>query len=427
MNTIKTNMFAERMGLMGKTRRSNREGNLIYNKSGTVSLRIYVTDPFTGKQKKIQVTGRNKTECSQKLKRRLQELELMSEKISVSSNITVTELCTNYINYKHIQELIKRTTYDRDECTIRNQIAPSMLGNLPIQTVTSKDIDDFFTKMICNNSLSESSIKKVELILNSSLNWAKKRGEILINPVDEIKKALDKRLSVLKDKNADDEDVRILSSEEEQAILEKSIEKRKNGNYKYPGGIHIRFLLSTGLRIGEYICLRWRDYDKTNHILRIDKCVHPVKTNNKEEAETNYFSLEGSTKNNKARNIVLLDEAIVVLDEIYSISSWRNPDDYIVLTRNNKAYTATQMEHIAGTVYRNSGASKNVSGLHILRRSFATRLFREGYSIKEVAAYLGDEEATVSKYYIAARETKEVNGKRIAIVSLRKPNKKSDV
>ncbi len=77
-----------------------------------------------------------------------------------------------------------------------------------------------------------------------------------------------------------------------------------------------------------------------------------------------------------------------------------------------------------GTVYKNAGISDNVSGLHILRRTLATRLFREGYTVKEVAAYLGDEEATVSRYYIAARETREINGKRIAVVSLKRNGKK---
>ncbi len=81
------------------------------------------------------------------------------------------------------------------------------------------------------------------------------------------------------------------------------------------------------------------------------------------------------------------------------------------------------MEHIVDTLYRNAGVSENVSGLHILRRTFATKLFREGYSVKEVAAYLGDEEATVSRYYIAARETREIDGKRIAVISLNKSNK----
>ena len=131
-----------------------------------------------------------------------------------------------------------------------------------------------------------------------------------------------------------------------------------------------------------------------------------------------YIAHEGDTKNSKARNIVLSKKADGILREIYELTPYKKPTDYICLTRNGKNYTATSMEHIVQTVYRNAGLGDHVSGLHILRRTFATELFDKGYSIKEIAAYLGDNEETVSRYYVAARKTKEVKGKRIAVVDL---------
>ena len=70
------------------------------------------------------------------------------------------------------------------------------------------------------------------------------------------------------------------------------------------------------------------------------------------------------------------------------------------------------------TLYRKAGIKDHVSGLHILRRTFATELFDKGYPIKRIAEYLGDDESTVVRYYVAARKTKEVGGKRIAVVEL---------
>lgn len=100
----------------------------------------------------------------------------------------------------------------------------------------------------------------------------------------------------MKKKGADDEDVRILSTEEEKSIESVSMLKRKNGEYLYPGGLHFRFLLATGLRVGEYICLKWEDYDPKNHILSITKSVHQVKADKNDSVETNYLALEGTTK-----------------------------------------------------------------------------------------------------------------------------------
>lgn len=56
------------------------------------------------------------------------------------------------------------------------------------------------------------------------------------------------------------------------------------------------------------------------------------------------------------------------------------------------------------TLYRKTGLDYDTGSLHILRRTFATRLYRKTHDIKLVAAYIGDLESTVMKYYIAARE-----------------------
>jgi len=270
------------------------------------------------------------------------------------------------------------------------------------------------------NALSVSSIKKAKYVLDAAFKWALSTEKMTINPIEGVRTILNNKLDALENKNADDVDVKVLTIQEELCFLITAKEKKPYGQYKYPGGIHGRFLLKTGIRIGEYIALRWKDYDRENHILRVNKSRHPVKALEHEDVETSYISLEGSTKNKKARNIELSDDAISILDEIYSLTPWKGPDDYIALTKTGNNYTATEIEHIVGTVYKNAGISDNVSGLHILRRSFATKLYQEGYTIKDIAAYLGDEEATVAKYYIAAREVREVDGKRIAVVSLKK-------
>lgn len=138
------------------------------------------------------------------------------------------------------------------------------------------------------------------------------------------------------------------------------------------------------------------------------------------EKNVKYIAEEDDTKNKKARNLVLSEKADSVLREIYELSSHKKPTDYICLTRTGKNYTDTEMEGIVNTIFRNAGIKDHASGLHILRRTFATELFDNGYSIKEVAAYLGDDESTVARYYIAARKTKEVDGKRIAVVELKR-------
>lgn len=43
-------------------------------------------------------------------------------------------------------------------------------------------------------------------------------------------------------------------------------------------------------------------------------------------------------------------------------------------------------------------------GLHIFRKTFATRMYESGARVEEIAAYIGDLESTTQKYYIAIRK-----------------------
>ncbi len=93
--------------------------------------------------------------------------------------------------------------------------------------------------------------------------------------------------------------------------------------------------------------------------------------------------------------------------------------DYICLSKRGNPRAVTDVEHGAATIYRNAGISKEeASGVHIFRRTFATKKRRAGWSVAEIAAYLGDLESTVSRYYIADRELQLVGGKRVAVVRL---------
>lgn len=64
----------------------------------------------------------------------------------------------------------------------------------------------------------------------------------------------------------------------------------------------------------------------------------------------------------------------------------------------------TNLEHRMATVFRNAGLTDLKGGLHIFRRTFATRMYDNGARVKGIAAYIGDLESTMERYYIAVRK-----------------------
>ena len=71
-----------------------------------------------------------------------------------------------------------------------------------------------------------------------------------------------------------------------------------------------------------------------------------------------------------------------------------------------------------GTIYKHVPFRTKVSGLHIFRRTFATRMYEAGADTKEIAAYIGDLESTTMQYYIAARKKMVVGNEVRQIVPL---------
>lgn len=403
-------------------RRQRGTGYLRKNENGTKTLVVSVTDPKSGKSRKMQATAKTEVACRQMI---AVKKNAWLESLTIDSNkLSVAELCKRYLQSQYEQGVIKPSSRDRNMCTINNQIEGQLIGNLAINKVMPSDIDDHFSKLFKDKRLSASTIEKVKYVLDASFKWAVSRGELKENPVDNVRDAIDRRLDVLSAKNAAELDVVVLMEDQERAFREEALTKTARGTYKYPIGLFCVLLLETGMRCGEMTALRWSDYDAETGILMIERSRSRVRCDDAVDAGTGkleYYYIEETTKNQKARYIQLTEEAQYVLAEIHRIGHVSyGSDEYICRSRNNRPRSVTDIEHQTATIYRNAGLDEGISGVHIFRRTFATRKRREGWSVSQVAAYLGDLESTVSKYYIADRELQSVKGKRVAVVMLPK-------
>ena len=145
------------------------------------------------------------------------------------------------------------------------------------------------------------------------------------------------------------------------------------------------------------------DIDWESGLLTVEKSSSVVKNRTK-DSDAKYVRNVGSTKNEKARIIKLSDNALQTLKKISEVSKDIRDDSLIITTKTGRAQTATNLEHRAATVFRNAGLDNYSGGLHIFRRTFATRAYEKGARVADIAAYIGDLESTTMKYYIAKRK-----------------------
>ena len=90
----------------------------------------------------------------------------------------------------------------------------------------------------------------------------------------------------------------------------------------------------------------------------------------------------------------------------------------IVKTKTGKPNTTTNIEHCVATIFRNAGLTELKGGVHIFRRTCATRMYENGARVKEIAAYIGDLESTTERYYISVRKKIKDGGRTKQVVRI---------
>lgn len=390
---------------MGEIRNTKGMGSFTENTNGTITYRKSVGYQDNGKRKVLCVTAPNKAVAIKKMREKEKTWEMQINDGKIGSLDTVTMLCTKHLNYQVEMGDLKPKSIDRREVTIANHIKPYPIGNIEVETLKVSDIEAHF-KLLLSRQLSGSSVIKVVDVLNAAYKWACLRGEVSVNPVELIKPTLVKRLQKNEKKMGTDPDVEVLSHSEQEKFVAEALRKEK-GKYVYEGGLYVVFLLYTGLRIGEFLALRWKDIDLNKGYVTIEK--NRSMSRNRQEEGPSYVMVEGTTKNEKARKIKISDEAVLILKEIKKKNKTSSDENYICITRTGKTNTTTNVEKRNETIMRNAGLPYT-GGLHILRRTFATNCYQKGGRTKQIAAYIGDLPSTTEKYYIAARKKVCIDG-----------------
>lgn len=404
---------------MARKRSTNGSGCFRPYKYGGFEYRLQHGYKSNGNPNILTTLGKTKTECKEKMKKKLEGFTPFLCSFENCSKMSLAELCYKHLG-EHLSEKdrLKAKSADRRESTIRNQIEKYPIGKLQVTAITFQDIDRHIEGLISNSGLSLSSIQKTFDVINSSYNWAISQQMLVTNPCNPVKDKIIHRFSSLKKKHTTDSVIIVLSDEEIEKLKSEAVKVDKNGKLVYQYGYGALFILATGIRSGEYCALRLSDWNRKTHTLLITKTRGISKNRNAKGDEPKYTARENVVKNYHAREIVLSQEAEALLEIICKNTHAVNPDDYIQINSDGNPTEPSRFGSDISTIYRRAGLGKEISGVHVLRRTFATIAHENGASTLDIAAYLGDEEQTVIKYYIATRKRIRVGDQTKNVVPL---------
>lgn len=360
--------------------RDKGEGSIFQRKDGTWISEYRIGKKSNGRPNVKSFSGKSKSEVKNKLKEF--KYDMIKNDFNEVKKITVKEYINDWLYNIKINEL-KPKSFDRDEGIIKNQIykyiADIQIGNLKIN-----DIQQLMNTLIAQG-YSYATIRKTYDILNSCFKLGIIKKEINGNPCVGV--SLPKKLMVNYSK-----DVTFFNDNEIEVICKESVFKCKNGNMRYRLGHSIILLLFTGMRISELLGLKWENVNFDKKTIKISRSIVQVK-NRSDNAKTNYKLLEqNSTKTDSSNRVIPLNQkALAALKEIQKINA---NSKYVMSNSYNKITYHQNIDDMFRKILKR--CSIKPCGVHSLRHTFASMLFRKGVNVKTVSVLLGHSDVSIT-------------------------------
>lgn len=377
---------------MKEKRRDKGDGSIYQRKDGLWVSQIQIGKKADGKANVKMFYGKTEQEVKKKLKN--YKHELIKNDHTEVKKITVKQYMDNWLYNIQINEL-KPKSFDRKETTLKHQIY-EYIGNLQINNLSANDIQDMINKLIAKG-LSYSTIKKAYNAVNGCFKLGVIKGEIIKNPCLGV--SLPKKIM------NDAHNITFFNDAQIEQICKESTRKYGNGKNVYRLGQAITLLLYKGMRSGECLSLQWDDIDFEKRTIYVKKNVVLVKNRNPESAVKNIFYHQDSAKTASGKRIIYLNnKALSALEELYKLNG---KNEYVMSNSNGNIVNPRNLDRMFRNIL--TQCKIPLTGVHTLRHTFASMLFKKGIDVKTVSELLGhsDVSITYNTYIHLIKEQKQ--------------------
>ena len=348
---------------MANNKRKQGEGTVRLRSDGRWEGRIVIGYNEKGNPKTKSVLAHTKGECEEKLKALKEELGKVAQRVKPEMPFG------EWIDYWYqsfCKPALRESTQAGYENAIYRHIIPN-IGHIPLCKLAQNDLQQFYANLkkngrlrysdTCGKGVSDRTVRACHSRCRSALEKAVDDGLITRNPSAGCK------LPPKKGK--------------EMQILTKSELGRFFARAKEEGYYELFLLeLSTGMRRGEIVGLKWSDFNAANNSLRIARQANRVKGKTVVQPPKTKTSI---------RTVVLPQYMTEILTEMkkektcewifpspVNIGEPRNPDS--IYGKFQKILKRAQCKKIR---------------FHDLRHTFATMALENGMDIKTLSAMIG--------------------------------------
>lgn len=345
------------MSKQSNRRRGNGEGSIYFREDkGLWCVSITVGFDETGKQKRKVIYSKDHDEVLKKK----QEIE---NSINTGNFIEPTKMTVSeYINQwmQIYKNSVRLSTYVRNNSVIKKHVFSS-IGYIQLSKLTPIQLQFLYNTKI-QEGQSPRSVRNLHFVLHKAFAQAVKWGYLSKNVADLIDLPKPQK-----------EEIKVLSKEESELFLNAA----KNDWY-YP--LYVT-ALTTGMRQGELVGLKWSDIDLENGTIAVQRTIK----------ELNGKLLIGEPKSKNARRTVTLPQNTIRVLKEHKKNQFENG-----YTGTGYVFTDTKgnLIRVQNMVRRSFKEILKKAGLpdirfHDLRHTHATLLLQQGVNPKLVQERLG--------------------------------------
>lgn len=314
---------------------------------------------INGKRKTVY--GRRKQDVVTKI-RELQ-LQALSGEYVDPNTITVSQLVHTWLDvYKKYN--ISQTTYNNYLQKIQKYIDPS-IGSILVQQLQPTQLQMLYNSLIDKPGV----LYNIYIIVKAALKLAVKQRIIKENPDEGTNHPMPK----LKKRKS-------LTPEERDRFLETA---KKYFIYPY-----IVLAMTTGLRRGELLGLKWSDIDFENKTITVNRQIQYTR-----QPDGHYSFMETDTKTvNAYRTVPLPDDALPVMEnykKLYDL--WLKAinvnTDFVFITSKGTPLNPVTIAVMFKKIREEAGVPS--ASPHVLRHTYATKLAERGVHPKAAQRLLG--------------------------------------
>lgn len=337
-------------------KRGNGEGSVFKRKDGRWCAR-YTVRTVSG-FKRRDIYGESRKEVVERLREALDE----SHQVSNYASLSIGEFLRNWLA-NSVSGSVSPRTFERYEQIVRLHIEPT-LGRVKLVDLSPPQVQELYRAKL-EEGLSPRSVQYVHVTLHKAFDQAMRWGYVSRNVTELVQPPRLKK-----------DEIHPLCMEQVQKLLRSLGNDRDRALFT--------LAVTTGLRRGEMLALRWEDIDLDAQVLRVKRSLSETKKGTTERGLS--FGHPKTVKGK--RSISLTPNAVSLLGTYRNSSDAATPEDLVFPNPDGAPMRPRSLTQHFKRLSKRAGLPSTVR-LHDLRHTAATLLLSKGIHPKIVQEILG--------------------------------------